>query len=106
MTPGPSDYYRNKARGLGWAPPLAWDDDLIDNPQAKPDLGERRAVKFDERFLEFRDLGYTDMEILGKLKIQPESLLRQLERYSIPADPELATEASRLKHRRDRRYVS
>ena len=100
MTPGPSDYYRNKARGLGWAPPLAWDDDLIDNPEAKPDLGERRAVKFDERFLEMRELGFSDLEILQRLNVKAESLMRQLERYGIPASPELATIAASQKWRK------
>lgn len=27
---------RNRARALGWVAPLAWDDDTIDNPDAKP----------------------------------------------------------------------
>lgn len=30
---------RNRARTLGWAPPLAWDDDTIDDPEAKPQCG-------------------------------------------------------------------
>lgn len=35
MTVGPSDKNRRDARRKGWAPPLAWDDD-IDDPAAKP----------------------------------------------------------------------
>lgn len=37
---------KNTATRHGWAPPLAWDDDTIDDPTAQPDLGEagpRRA---------------------------------------------------------------
>lgn len=30
---------RNRAAAHGWAPPLAWDDDAIDDPAAQPDLG-------------------------------------------------------------------
>lgn len=30
---------RNYARANGWVPPLAWDDDRIDDPDARPDLG-------------------------------------------------------------------
>lgn len=30
---------RNRAARAGWAPPLAWDDDTIDDPAATPDLG-------------------------------------------------------------------
>lgn len=36
MRPGPSAYARTSARTKGWAPPLAWDDDTIDNPAAEP----------------------------------------------------------------------
>jgi hypothetical protein len=37
MTPGPSDLGRRRAIGRGFAPPLAWDDDTIDDPAALPD---------------------------------------------------------------------
>jgi transcriptional regulator with XRE-family HTH domain len=84
MRPGPSGAARQRAKKLGWAPPLAWEDDTIDNPQAKPDLGEKRTIRWDERYLELRDLGLTDVEILHRWGIQPQSLLRQLERYGIP----------------------
>lgn len=36
---------RNMARARGWVPPLAWDDDTIDDPTARPDLGEKRPAK-------------------------------------------------------------
>jgi hypothetical protein len=35
-TPGPSEVMRTRARRAGWAPPAAWDDDTIDDPNAKP----------------------------------------------------------------------
>jgi hypothetical protein len=45
MTPGPSDLSRRRARARGYAPPLAWDEDGIDDPKAVPDLGDvQRAV--------------------------------------------------------------
>ena len=100
MTPGMSKRARNHANKQGWAPPLAWEDDTIDNPQAKPDLGERRPVKFDERFLEMRELGFSDLEILQRLNVKAESLMRQLDRYGIPASPELATAAASQKWRK------
>lgn len=31
---------RNYARRHGWVPPMAWDDDEIDDPDAVPDVGE------------------------------------------------------------------
>lgn len=36
MTPGPDKQGRDAAREQGWATPLAWDDDEIDNPRARP----------------------------------------------------------------------
>lgn len=41
MTPGPSNRARLLAARRGWPPPLAWDDDTIDDPAASPDLGGR-----------------------------------------------------------------
>ena len=35
-TPGPSPTARHRAAAKGWAPPLGWDDDQIDNPDARP----------------------------------------------------------------------
>jgi len=34
---------RNTAARHGWAPPLAWDDDTIDDPRAQPNLGAARG---------------------------------------------------------------
>lgn len=39
MVPGPSKVAAAKARTLGFAPPLAWDEDTIDDPAAAPDVG-------------------------------------------------------------------
>jgi transcriptional regulator with XRE-family HTH domain len=39
-SPG-ATYARGLAKRRGYAPPLAWDDDTIDDPNAKPDLGEK-----------------------------------------------------------------
>ncbi len=39
-TVGASEITRRRALRRGFAPPLAWDDDTIDDPQATPDLGE------------------------------------------------------------------
>lgn len=36
MTPGPSSTSRARAAGKGWYPPLAWDDNTIDDPAAEP----------------------------------------------------------------------
>lgn len=36
---------RNYAKGRGWVPPMAWDDETIDDPAATPDLGERASLR-------------------------------------------------------------
>ena len=36
MTPGPSKIAAAKARHMGFAPPLAWDETTIDDPTATP----------------------------------------------------------------------
>ncbi|HEY1179351.1 MAG TPA: hypothetical protein VGF17_24615 [Phytomonospora sp.] len=43
-TPGPSAKVRGIAAKRGWAPPMAWDDDTIDHPDAQPDLGVDRRT--------------------------------------------------------------
>ena len=37
---GPATLAATRARNRGWLPPLAWDDDTIDDPDAQPDAGE------------------------------------------------------------------
>jgi transcriptional regulator with XRE-family HTH domain len=100
MTPGPSEETRDRAIRRGWMPPLAWDDETIDDPLAVPNPGHQERVGFTERFLELRELGYNDLQILARWKVKPNSLLRQLMRYDIPASPELANLASSEKHRK------
>lgn len=42
QTPGPSKRAAAKARSLGHMPPMAWDDDTIDDPAARADRGDER----------------------------------------------------------------
>jgi hypothetical protein len=44
MTPGPSALNRRRAERAGWAPPLAWDDETIDDPNAEPNYGNPREL--------------------------------------------------------------
>ena len=83
LIPGPNDRSRRRAKQLGWVPPLAWDEDTIDHPDAKPDLGEPDKVTFADRYQELRDLGYPHKRIADKLGIQIESLDRQLMRHGM-----------------------
>ncbi|WP_020580165.1 hypothetical protein [Actinopolymorpha alba] len=43
MTPGPSKTSRTRALARGWAPPLAWDDDTMDDPNSQPHQGNDTA---------------------------------------------------------------
>lgn len=101
MTPGPSQQARDRAHRKGWPPPLAWDDDIIDDPAAQPARRHRqRYVPWDEKYKELRQLGYSDLQILDRLKIQPESMLRQLNRYSIKPSAELVKLGASMKHKK------
>ena len=52
MLPGPSPSTAKRAAAKGWAPPLAWSEDSIDDPAARPSTGTRLArqqgVAFDD----------------------------------------------------------
>ena len=45
---GPSTSTAKRARGKGWLPPLAWDDDTIDDPSARPSRMTEKRPAFDE----------------------------------------------------------
>lgn len=62
---------RNLARARGWAPPLAWDDDLIDDPAAQPDLGEEtsRDLALFENSEELFGQGYTTAQAAERLGV-------------------------------------
>jgi len=48
---------------------------------------------WEERYFELRDIGYSDMQIVGKWQVKPGSLLRQLDRYGITPSPLLVQTA-------------
>lgn len=52
---------RATARRRGWAPPMAWDDDRIDDPSAEPDLGQQvsRTTAVAEDAAELLTQGYS-----------------------------------------------
>ena len=100
LIPGTSETARRRGRKHGWPPPLAWDEDTIDDPAATPDVGRDEPVTFEERYGELRDLGYHDLQIVSKLGVKPQSLLRQLNRYGITPSPELVAVAKAAKHQK------
>lgn len=67
-------------------------------------LARQRMTLWEDRYFELIDLGYSDIQIVGKLGVKPQSLHRQLQRYGIEASPELVTLA--LAQKRKRRQAS
>lgn len=78
---------RNHAKAHGWLPPMAWDDDLIDDPKHFPVL-EFRGSKWDakrEGFLYeaefFADAGLSLADFSEKLSVSGDALIQRFERY-------------------------
>lgn len=57
---------RGQARAKGWPPPLAWDDDMIDDPNAAPDLEGIAQITISEVFAERCDSAVIDAAIEGR----------------------------------------
>lgn len=68
---------RRYARAQGFAPPLAWDEEAIDDPAAVPELGEKvpRTVALLENFEELTALGYTSDQAAERLEVSRDYLL-------------------------------
>lgn len=74
-TPGPSKVAAAKARAAGFAPPLAWDDDTIDDPAAQPNFGDRvtgSVVAEEARFL--LSFGESQHVVARRLGVTPGGL--------------------------------
>lgn len=99
MTPGPSTSTRKRALRKGWPPPLAWDDDSIDDPEAKPaghvttknvdelavllavrgQLGDRKLARVDahEAIRRMRERGVPTAEIARRANVSERTVHRQ-----------------------------
>lgn len=77
MTPGPNRVTESRAARLGYAPPLAWDDETIDDPDAQPDLGadpEPRGKVAESRASRPLDEVAVERAMAGMLRFPPSSL--------------------------------
>lgn len=99
--PGPSERHRRWAASKGWAPPLAWDDDTIEDPAACPDApgpldAVGRAYDLLDRYADLIDHVKADHATaafrLGYDK--PSSLKRALSRAKATVERCLLEEAS------------
>lgn len=73
-----ADRARIAAKRFGWAPPLAWDDDTIDDPAAVPDLGaetSRQDALF-ENCEELLRQGFTVQQAAERLGVTEVNLRR------------------------------
>lgn len=75
-TPGGSTYTRRHAARAGWAPPLAWDDQSIDDPTAHPDRGAptHRARIDPDDVRHFAGYGNGHQKLADHLDIHTESI--------------------------------
>jgi predicted transcriptional regulator len=81
---------RTRAINQGWEPPMAWDEDAIDDPDTQPAQVNDRNLSFVEKYIELRDqVGLTDERIAQRLGIKCGSLMRALQRQRIPVRPGL-----------------
>ncbi|KQU67372.1 hypothetical protein ASC58_12350 [Phycicoccus sp. Root101] len=114
MTLGPSQAARDRAAARGYPPPLAWDDETIDDPRATPQHGDPVQASLDsvvvdrlvagvsagtrcdtdlqltqdERVAAVRGLstaGYSDREIAEAIGVSPRTVLRLRHRQEISA---------------------
>lgn len=97
MTQGPSRRTRTEALAKGWVPPLAWDDDKIDRPEARATKMVRHVSELDEIAVEravrgipthlrpteraeavrrLTDLGLSAQEIARRLNVARRSVVR------------------------------
>lgn len=108
--PGPSDKGRRRAAKIGYAPPAAWDDDAIDDPNATPDLGAavRGRGRPTEGTVRASDAQLEDVEFLvdqaitwetiaERLEVEPKTLERMLHRKG---RHDLVTRAKTMTERR------
>jgi transcriptional regulator with XRE-family HTH domain len=78
MTPGDSELTKARAEAKGWAPPLAWDDDAIDNPAAQPITagGSPRGRLDLDDVKHLESFGVSRHEIASRMNVQLESIER------------------------------
>lgn len=101
----------NRVIKAGYAPPLAWDDETIDDPRAQPNLGltkpkrgrpAKGPVQATEDQLEdvefLLEQAYRWDAITDRLGVEPDSLERMLYRKG---RNDLVTKAKNMDHRRD-----
>ena len=106
LTPGPSNSARIRAEKRGLAPPLAWSDDTIDDPNAQPDLGAPNRITPDQWLTEALHLwegGVHPAGILRRTNLGPDTARKRILQHN-PMHPLVHgfnKEIRRAKHARE-----
>lgn len=83
MVPGTNSRARTRARANGWLPPLAWDEDRIDDPTCTPEVVDRpktaEDVFSDFEYLLSMGVGVEDAS--RRVGLLPASVKRRYERH-------------------------
>lgn len=84
--PGPSYVNRGVGRARGYVPPLAWDDEVIDDPDAEPNYGPRprRQRCWLEDIEELVRLGATTQQIADRLGVARGTVVTTIARARRP----------------------
>ena len=70
-----------RAKAAGWAPPMAWDDDQLDQPDAQPDTPRKpRTTIPTETLIEAAELGCCLAELCTRFNLKASSVERSLDR--------------------------
>jgi transcriptional regulator with XRE-family HTH domain len=78
MIPGPSRSAQLRAQRLGWALPLQWDEDRIDDPKARP--FKHASADWMSEYVRLRARGYTQKKVADLMGIHQSSLNKRLQR--------------------------
>lgn len=94
MTSGPSGRAVNRAKMLGYPPPLAWDEDDIDDPNAMPDA--RVNVYASARRLQaLCRMGFAQKYLAERLSLTPD-VISEILRFTSPIEYRLADSIEKL----------
>lgn len=82
LTPGPSNITRIRSSKKGWYLPLAWDEDTIDDPDARPDTGTTSKFDWLGEYKELREFGLSDLHAAERMGTTVEALHLRLRRLN------------------------
>lgn len=79
LVPGPSNVARRQGIRRGWALPLAWDEDTIDDPSAQPVMLNDKYDWLNE-YDDLIDMGIPQDKAIERLGLMPDTVKRRISR--------------------------